>query len=1161
MKPTHVPLRFLSLRYMRLPLRLLLLLFHLPLLSMGQVVIGGDTSVCSNDAAFQLRATPAGGVWSGPTAPFPPPNTTPLLTPTGTFTPRSGVGTVRVTYTLGAFSASRNITMGDPIGVNAGLDTVVCSNVAAPRGTIGPPRAAGVRYKWTRGRFPANGLDFDTLSQPSITLINNGTLPYSVVYYLHATTSNFNPGSCTAVDSVKVTVYPSTTGPIVVPPLDTVCAFGNAVLLPTANPSAGLWYGSGIIQRFPGIFQPDASLAGTIQLTYRAPCNAPQKTITVNQVVTLPQANAGPPRTVCINIDSIRLVGFPTGGVWVGPGVRRDGWIVRPSASLVGTQNYTYWYPSDTGLCKASSQTQVTFKNITPVTPAANQVLCSNAKPKQLTGQAPAGGTFTCPANPGLLSGDVVQPSKRNIGTWVVRYTYVNPDGCSNFAESLVTIQPTDSVNAGHDTSVCSNARAFNLSGYYPASGVWTGGNGRISSTGRVSPVINVTGFYQAVYTVTSSNGCISKDSLQIEFKTAPAVPVAAPDTSICANAPRFAITRSTPAGGRYRNRAGLDSTWGIDSVAGTFTPSRSLIGIQTIYYIVRASTGCSSKDSLLIDVRSLPVVNAGIDFNVCSAGDSIRIGFNGQPSQSPSPIYKYRWTGSAGTDGFARTDTSNPKVLFRNTDQNPVVRTYILQATRTELPKPTCSNNDTLKVTIYPRPRARTLPLLQSKACEGDTVTLRAETNPRYKYQWLTRNSILTPVPTFADSSLRVTLSNTYYLRVLDTIVVRGAACADTSEGDSIYIKKRNRPTITGRINFCAQGGVDSLHVSPALRPALSYQWLRNNAPILSANDTVYRANVVADYRVLITDSRNGVTCYDTSAATAVDSIPRPYNRIVKLGSDSTFAVCSGDLPFTVVGPRDTAYPTAFKYRWQDGSPNQAFTIDTAGLYYLTVSNECGSVTDTLNISEVKPTPVFSLISTTVRDTTVCTGIPFVLSGPPGNFYNWHVFFDSIPSQNQFNYDSTKRELNIYTGAITDTVGSDFRGVMVRLRIINPEGCSYSDTIRYKVHYCIPNVYIPTAFTPQGDDVNDQWILQAYGFSMADTNSAIRVYVYNRWGQQVYYAGDLTQLKENPWDGTFNGEPCVAGSYQYVIEYKGVGSNRRDILTTRKTGTVTIIR
>jgi gliding motility-associated-like protein len=91
------------------------------------------------------------------------------------------------------------------------------------------------------------------------------------------------------------------------------------------------------------------------------------------------------------------------------------------------------------------------------------------------------------------------------------------------------------------------------------------------------------------------------------------------------------------------------------------------------------------------------------------------------------------------------------------------------------------------------------------------------------------------------------------------------------------------------------------------------------------------------------------------------------------------------------------------------------------------------------------------------------------------------------------------------------------------------------------------PNLqlYIPSAFTPNNDGLNDQF--GAVGEGVADYHLTI----YNRWGNKVFESSDMN----NKWDGTFNGERVELGVYTYSLSAKGIKKNE-----VFKSGTVTVV-
>ena len=79
------------------------------------------------------------------------------------------------------------------------------------------------------------------------------------------------------------------------------------------------------------------------------------------------------------------------------------------------------------------------------------------------------------------------------------------------------------------------------------------------------------------------------------------------------------------------------------------------------------------------------------------------------------------------------------------------------------------------------------------------------------------------------------------------------------------------------------------------------------------------------------------------------------------------------------------------------------------------------------------------------------------------------------------------------------------------------------------------PDVFIPSAFTPNGDGQNDYFKPQFI------RDHTIRDFsIFNRWGQKVYGISFMQQLG-NGWDGSFKGKPCDKGTYYYILSLQDV--------------------
>jgi gliding motility-associated-like protein len=106
--------------------------------------------------------------------------------------------------------------------------------------------------------------------------------------------------------------------------------------------------------------------------------------------------------------------------------------------------------------------------------------------------------------------------------------------------------------------------------------------------------------------------------------------------------------------------------------------------------------------------------------------------------------------------------------------------------------------------------------------------------------------------------------------------------------------------------------------------------------------------------------------------------------------------------------------------------------------------------------------------------------------------------------------------------------------------------GCKGVDEVNVKV-YKGPEIYVPTAFTPNNDGLND--ILKAIPVGIKEFRYFV---VYNRWGQRVFYTNDANK----GWDGKLSGTEQGNDSFIWMAEGVDDGGNK----VVRK-GTVVIVR
>lgn len=119
-------------------------------------------------------------------------------------------------------------------------------------------------------------------------------------------------------------------------------------------------------------------------------------------------------------------------------------------------------------------------------------------------------------------------------------------------------------------------------------------------------------------------------------------------------------------------------------------------------------------------------------------------------------------------------------------------------------------------------------------------------------------------------------------------------------------------------------------------------------------------------------------------------------------------------------------------------------------------------------------------------------------------------------------------------------------RDMFYTVRAVTPAGCEGRDDIHIKV-YNGPEIYVPSAFTPNSDGLND--VLKAIPVGLKEFNYFA---VYDRWGKQVFY----TKNPKIGWDGRI--ERAQQGTSAFVWVGEGIDYNGR---VFKKTGIVTIIR
>jgi len=219
---------------------------------------------------------------------------------------------------------------------------------------------------------------------------------------------------------------------------------------------------------------------------------------------------------------------------------------------------------------------------------------------------------------------------------------------------------------------------------------------------------------------------------------------------------------------------------------------------------------------------------------------------------------------------------------------------------------------------------------------------------------------------------------------------------------------------------------------------------------------------------------------------------------------------ICLGDLVMIMA---DTVFDG--KYQWFfDGEPltgsiQQVYMAPKEGNYTVSVESACGSFT-----SENIPVTVLTVENYSISPNVIlCPGEMTRLHATGGTAYRWSppegLDYTDIPDPQASPGETTTYHVEVTAGNACKATGDVMVSVMC-------------DTVN-----------IPSGFSPNGDGVNDWFVIEGL-----DAYRYVKIWIYNRRGALVYKSGDY----DNRWNGDSNvgmeaGKALTAGTYYYVLD------------------------
>ena len=126
------------------------------------------------------------------------------------------------------------------------------------------------------------------------------------------------------------------------------------------------------------------------------------------------------------------------------------------------------------------------------------------------------------------------------------------------------------------------------------------------------------------------------------------------------------------------------------------------------------------------------------------------------------------------------------------------------------------------------------------------------------------------------------------------------------------------------------------------------------------------------------------------------------------------------------------------------------------------------------------------------------------------------------------YSYNWTPAAL-VSNASIYNPVSSPVQTTLYTIVVSNNNQCRTQDTVTVQViqYECIPSsIYIPNAFSPNGDGVNDTFKVRTA------TLKSMHLEVYDRWGHKVFETDNIT----DGWNGTYKGQPAPFDAYGYYF-------------------------
>lgn len=732
------------------------------------------------------------------------------------------------------------------------------------------------------------------------------------------------------------------------------------------------------------------------------------------------------------------------------------------------------------------------------------------------------GGTWTGPG----VTGNTFDPSGLS-GDIDITYQF-GAITCQQAVSETNTIQIISSGNSTWTApaSICSGDPALNLTPLITGTsgGTWsgTGVTGTSFNPSGLSGTINITytvgtGSCQSITT----NGILVTNASDASWTVPPAMCSTSPsinlNTFITGNS--GGTWTGTGVTGNTFNPTGLNGNINITYTVGSGTCSSNVtqaitVGLSASSTWTAPASVCSSGPSINLNATITGTTGgtwsgtgvAGNMFNPAGLSGNINVTYTaGSGSCESSTTQAIQVISQANPAWNPASICSNVGLLNLNTlvtgtsggswtgngvsgnTFDPSAQSGLIPITYTA-GTGTCAQSSTQSINVIPNPSAPTV-TGDDSYCDNEPLTpLTASGAPSALFSWSLAAS--PEVEIFTGSIYQPTATQSTEYQVIQTV----NTCRSPATNFTLTISNRPAtPVLPASLTICSGIPAELLLVESTA----NIYWFSTDAG----------PNSIASGLSLNPDDFN----YSNYSAIAVMNgcSSAVSTTIIELGEGISANILGNNY-------RNICFPKAVTLSsadgsnnlWSTGATSNSITVTRPGIYILQRGNDCAVAKDTVELVDVG------------------VSADFTLQYPEIGFFpvNAQVVSTSVNSDNcafYLNGLSIEPNSNDEISLVQDTT------YILQQICSNHFGCR--DTVSRIIEIQSPSeLYVPNAFTPNGDNTNDYF--SAKGFQIA----SIQILIFNRWGEEVYVIKNM----DDSWDGTTKlGILAPEGVYTYKLK------------------------